>query len=97
MPNKSRTLLILIATLFLALFFLPQFVSLYVDWLWFKDVGFEKIFTTKINAQAIDRLGRPAGRFSYYLHKPLVFHECHKGQVCCNCFIQPGNSHSLIS
>ena len=53
MPNKSRMILILIAILFLALFFLPQFISLYVDWLWFKDVGFEKIFTTKINAQAM--------------------------------------------
>jgi uncharacterized protein len=54
MPNRLlRTILISIATLFLALFFLPQFISLYVDWLWFKDVGFEKIFTTKINAQAM--------------------------------------------
>lgn len=54
MPNKLlRMILILIATLFLALFFLPQFISLYVDWLWFKDVGFEKIFSTKINAQAM--------------------------------------------
>jgi uncharacterized membrane protein (UPF0182 family) len=39
--------------LFFAVFFLPQFISLYVDWLWFKDVNFEKIFTTKLNAQVI--------------------------------------------
>jgi len=39
--------------LVLALFFLPSFISLYVDWLWFKDVRFEKIFSTKLNAQAM--------------------------------------------
>ena len=53
MPKKSRMILILIATLFLAMFFLPQFISLYIDWLWFKDVGFGQVFTTKINAQAM--------------------------------------------
>ena len=42
--------------LVLALFFLPQFISLYVDWLWFKDVNFEKIFTVRLNAQAITAL-----------------------------------------
>lgn len=64
MPNRPKTILILIATLFLALFFLPQFISLYVDWLWFKDVGFEKIFSTKINAQATTAL---AGMLAAFL------------------------------
>ena len=50
-------------------FFLPQFISLYVDWLWFKDVRFEKIFTTKINAQAITALaGMLAGFLITYLN-----------------------------
>ncbi len=51
--RASRIILLFILGLFLALFFLPQFISFYVDWLWFKDVRFEKIFTTKINAQVI--------------------------------------------
>jgi len=51
--RSTRTIIFVLLTLFLALFFLPQFISFYVDWLWFKDVRFEKIFTTKINAQAI--------------------------------------------
>lgn len=42
--------------LVLALFFLPQFISLYVDWLWFNDVNFGKIFTVRLNAQAITAL-----------------------------------------
>ncbi|MGE5892690.1 MAG: UPF0182 family protein [bacterium] len=54
MPKRmSRTIIFFILGFFLALFFLPQFISLYVDWLWFKDIGFEKIFTEKINAQAM--------------------------------------------
>jgi hypothetical protein len=40
----------------LALFFLPQFISLYVDWLWFNDVNFGKIFTVRLNAQVITAL-----------------------------------------
>ncbi len=57
MPGKSsRIILFVILGLFLTLFFLPQFISFYVDWLWFKDVRFEKIFITKINAQAITAL-----------------------------------------
>jgi hypothetical protein len=58
MPGRSsKTIIFVSLTLFLALFFLPQFISFYVDWLWFKDVRFEKIFITKINAQAITALG----------------------------------------
>ncbi len=54
MPGRvSRIILLFTITLFFVLFFLPQFISLYVDWLWFKDVRFEKIFTTNLNAQVI--------------------------------------------
>ncbi len=57
MPGRSsKTILFVVLGLFLTLFFLPQFISFYVDWLWFKDVRFEKIFITKINAQAITAL-----------------------------------------
>jgi uncharacterized membrane protein (UPF0182 family) len=54
MPTRiSGSMLFVFLTLFLAVFFLPQFISFYVDWLWFKDAGFENIFTAKLNAQAI--------------------------------------------
>ncbi len=53
MPGRSpRTIISFSLSLLLILFFLPQFLSLYIDWLWFKDVGFVSIFTTRINAQA---------------------------------------------
>jgi uncharacterized protein len=54
MPKRSSRIILLFSfTLFFIVFFLPQFISLYVDWLWFKDVKFEKVFTTKLNAQVI--------------------------------------------
>jgi hypothetical protein len=70
MPGRSsRIILFVILGLFLTLFFLPQFISFYVDWLWFKDVRFEKIFITKINAQAITALaGILAGFLITYLN-----------------------------
>jgi uncharacterized protein len=55
--------------LVLALFLLPQFISLYVDWLWFKDVNFEKIFTVRLSAQAITALaGGLAGFVISYIN-----------------------------
>ena len=43
MPVRLSKLIISVSlVLFLSLFFLPQFISLYIDWLWFKDVNFEK-------------------------------------------------------
>ncbi len=54
MPVRlPRIMIFLIVGFFLSLFFLPQLISYYVDWLWFKDVGFEEIFSTKIKAQVI--------------------------------------------
>lgn len=54
MPGRSpRRILSLSLTLLLILFLLPQFLSFYIDWLWFKDVNFAKIFFTTINAQAM--------------------------------------------
>jgi uncharacterized membrane protein (UPF0182 family) len=50
--RSPQRILFIFLVLFFAVFFLPQVISLYVDWLWFKDVRFEKIFITKLNAEA---------------------------------------------
>jgi uncharacterized membrane protein (UPF0182 family) len=66
LPGKILSGLV---ALVLALFILPQFISLYVDWLWFKDVNFEKIFTVRLNAQAITALaGGLAGFIISYIN-----------------------------
>ena len=54
MPGSTpRMIISLSLSLLLVLLFLPQFLSLYIDWLWFKDLNFVKIFLTRINAQAM--------------------------------------------
>jgi len=54
MPGRlSGKILPVSLAVVLGLFFLPQFISLYVDWLWFNDVNFGKIFTVRLNAQVI--------------------------------------------
>lgn len=51
---KNRIVWILLPlTLFLLLIFMPQLISLYVDWTWFKSILYENLFTVKINAQII--------------------------------------------
>ncbi len=70
MPVRlPKKILLVSITFVLALFLLPQFISLYVDWLWFKDVNFEKIFTVILNAQAITALaGGLAGFVISYIN-----------------------------
>ncbi len=51
---KNRIVWILLPlALFLLLVFMPQLISLYVDWIWFKSILFENLFTVKLNAQII--------------------------------------------
>lgn len=70
MPIKlPRIIIFSMLGLFLAVLFLPQFISFYVDWLWFKNVSFEKIFVTKLNAQVFTALaGILAGFIITYLN-----------------------------
>src|SRR5512139_1866299 len=70
MPVRlPRKILAVSISLVLVLFFLPQFISLYVDWLWFKDVNFEKVFTVRLEAQAILALaGGLAGFIISYIN-----------------------------
>ena len=57
MPKKiSGTALFFLGTGLLLLISLPQTLSFYIDWLWFQDLGVEKIFTTKLNAQFLSAL-----------------------------------------
>jgi len=65
MPKKiSGTALFFLGTGLLLLISLPQTLSFYIDWLWFQDLGVEKIFTTKLNAQFLSAL---VGGFAAFL------------------------------
>src|SRR5215207_2530867 len=39
---------IVLFVIFLVLFFVRQLISLYVDWLWFQEVGYTQVFTTSL-------------------------------------------------
>jgi uncharacterized membrane protein (UPF0182 family) len=39
---------IFLFAIFLVLFFVRQLISLYVDWLWFQEVGYTQVFTTSL-------------------------------------------------
>jgi len=70
MPVRfTRKLVLAALALVLVLFLMPQSIALYVDWLWFKDVNFEKIFLVRLNAQAMTSLaGGLTGFFISYIN-----------------------------
>jgi uncharacterized protein len=49
----SRTKIIIIAAIGLAVIFLPKIISLYVDWLWFSGLHLREMFVRKVVAQAL--------------------------------------------
>ncbi|MCL5022562.1 MAG: UPF0182 family protein [Nitrospirae bacterium] len=63
--RRFGSLAFFLLILFFALFFLPEVLSLYIDWLWFRDVGMEQIFTTRVRAQAMSALGGAVGGFLF--------------------------------
>ncbi len=56
-------LLLSFAALFFLLIFLPEFLSLYIDWLWFSDIGRTVIFSTQVQGQAYSALAGALGGF----------------------------------
>ncbi|MBI5074618.1 MAG: UPF0182 family protein [Nitrospirae bacterium] len=56
-------LLLLFLSFFFLLIFLPEFLSLYIDWLWFRDIGRSLIFSTQVQGQAVSALAGGLGGF----------------------------------
>ena len=54
MRFSFRLLLIVVAAL--VLLALPSFATLYTDWLWFRETGYETIFTRSLTAQSLTGL-----------------------------------------
>ena len=50
-PPIPRTALILIAVVLIVLGFVPFLASRLADWLWYREIGFERVFLTKVIAQ----------------------------------------------
>lgn len=50
---------VILLILFVIVIFFRQAIGLYVDWLWFQDVGYASIFTTILSYKTV--LGASAG------------------------------------
>jgi len=46
--SRRRLLFTLLVAVFLALFFVPSFLGLLVDWWWFKEIGYQIVFTREL-------------------------------------------------
>ncbi|HJR17284.1 MAG TPA: UPF0182 family protein, partial [Gemmatimonadales bacterium] len=55
MPSTSRRRLLfpLLVAVFLALFFIPSFIGLLVDWWWFQEIGYEIVFTRELITKSL--------------------------------------------
>ncbi|MDA8433228.1 MAG: UPF0182 family protein [Nitrospiraceae bacterium] len=66
MPKRTfGSLIVFLLVLLFAFISLPEFLSLYIDWLWFRDLGMEQIFNIRVQAQAMSALGGLLGGFLF--------------------------------
>lgn len=62
-PHRRRRIALALVVLFALLFFVPALANRLSDWLWYREVGFERVFFTKIVAQWA--LGIPSGLVAF--------------------------------
>src|ERR1700686_458108 len=48
LTRRSRILIAVALAVVLLLLFGPRFIDAYVDWLWFGELGYRSVFTTKL-------------------------------------------------
>ncbi|MBW8710937.1 MAG: UPF0182 family protein, partial [Mycobacterium sp.] len=53
LTRRSRILIAVALAVVLLLLFGPRMVDAYVDWLWFGELGYRSVFTTKIVTRVI--------------------------------------------
>src|SRR3954471_24915441 len=53
LTRRSRILIAIALVVVLLLLVCPRFVDTYVDWLWFGELGYRSVFTTKLLTQVI--------------------------------------------
>src|SRR5215217_4539720 len=58
-----RSVLLLIAGVLVLLVFLPFVAGRLADWLWYREIGFERVFFTKVVAQWV--LGLPTALIAF--------------------------------
>ena len=53
MPTLSFRSIIALALIGLVVFVAPWLVTVYTDWLWFREVGYEQVFVRTLTARAM--------------------------------------------
>src|SRR6188472_8332 len=53
LTRRSRILIAVALAVVLLLLFGPRFIDTYVDWLWFGELGYRSVFTTKLVTRLI--------------------------------------------
>lgn len=51
--TSPRSIVILVVLAFVVVLSLPGLLSVYIDWLWFENLGFGSLFTGRLNAQLL--------------------------------------------
>ncbi|MFL5563171.1 MAG: UPF0182 family protein [Gemmatimonadaceae bacterium] len=62
-PHRGRRILFVLLAIFVLLIAVPAIATRLSDWLWYREIGFERVFFTKIIAQWA--LGLPAGIIAF--------------------------------
>src|SRR5919112_1342842 len=53
LTRRSRILIAVALAIFVMLLFGPRMVDAYVDWLWFGELGYRSVFTTKLVTRVV--------------------------------------------
>src|SRR3989449_435453 len=69
-PRRRRLGLVVLVVLFALLLFLSNLVQLAAEWLWFQALGYERVFTTRLEAEAVLGVG-VGGLVFAFLHVNL--------------------------
>ena len=62
-PRRGRRIVFALLAVFVLLLVVPTIATRLADWLWYREIGFERVFFTKIVAQWA--LGLPAGLIAF--------------------------------
>ena len=57
LTRRSRILIAVALAVVLLLLFGPRMIDAYVDWLWFGELGYRSVFTTKLVTRVVDLPG----------------------------------------
>src|SRR2546429_5662330 len=75
-PRRRRRLgLVALVVLFAILLLLSNLVPLVAEWLWFQALGYERVFTTRLVAEALLGVAGGGPVFAFLYFNPRIAHR----------------------